>query len=202
MPASVDGLSSLFSSPGPMLAKGSPSAGFGDELCGSMIDKGEEFQELGCSFRYSRMSRAAAASYVDVEVEDEPISINGVYGGVGAYGVNMDELTFDLEDSFVKSDVEPYVKELLAGAQLRHKIFCDEFVVKAFFEAEKAHRGQLRASGDPYLQHCVETAVLLALIGANSTVVAAGLLHDTLDDTFISNDYLLRTFGVGVANLV
>ncbi|KAI4381036.1 hypothetical protein MLD38_007154 [Melastoma candidum] len=144
----------------------------------------------------------AVASCVDVEVEDEPISVNGVYGGMGVYGVNVDELTFDLEDSFVESDVEPYVKELLASAQRRHKIFCDEFVIKAFFEAEKAHRGQVRASGDPYLQHCVETAVLLALIGANATVVAAGLLHDTLDDTVISNDYLLRTFGAGVADLV
>lgn len=61
---------------------------------------------------------------------------------------------------------------------------------------------QMRASGDPYLLHCVETAVLLALIGANSTVVAAGLLHDTLDDTFISHDYLFRTFGAGVTDLV
>lgn len=57
-------------------------------------------------------------------------------------------------------------------------------------------------SGDPYLQHCLETAVLLAMIGANSTVVAAGLLHDTLDDSFMSYDYILGTFGAGVADLV
>lgn len=61
---------------------------------------------------------------------------------------------------------------------------------------------QIRASGDPYLQHCVETAVLLALIGANSTVVAAGLLHDTLDDSFMSYDYICGMFGAGVADLV
>ena len=60
----------------------------------------------------------------------------------------------------------------------------------------------MRASGDPYLQHCVETAVLLASIGANSTVVAAGLLHDTLDDSFFNYDYIFRTFGAGVADLV
>ena len=60
----------------------------------------------------------------------------------------------------------------------------------------------MRASGDPYLHHCVETAVLLALIGANSTVVAAGLLHDTLDDSYVTSDYLLGTFGAGVADLV
>lgn len=60
----------------------------------------------------------------------------------------------------------------------------------------------MRANGDPYLQHCVETAMLLANIGANSTVVVAGLLHDTLDDSFMSYDYIVRTFGSGVADLV
>ena len=60
----------------------------------------------------------------------------------------------------------------------------------------------MRANGDPYLQHCVETAILLAEIGANATVVIAGILHDTLDDSFMSYDYILRTFGAGVADLV
>lgn len=61
---------------------------------------------------------------------------------------------------------------------------------------------QVRASGHPYLQHCVETAVLLATIGANATVVAAGLLHDTIDDSFVTYDYILSNFGAGVADLV
>ncbi|XP_049355986.1 probable GTP diphosphokinase RSH2, chloroplastic [Solanum verrucosum] len=114
----------------------------------------------------------------------------------------LDELTFNMEEGFLESNSEPYAKTLLLGAQARHKIFYDDFVVKAFYEAEKAHRGQVRATGDPYLQHCVETAVLLATIGANSTVVAAGLLHDTLDDTFMTYDYIFRTLGAGVADLV
>ncbi|MBA0724382.1 hypothetical protein Golax_021073, partial [Gossypium laxum] len=118
-------------------------------------------------------------------------------------GSCVDELPFTMEDNFmVEVDSDPYAKELLLGAQMRHKIFSEDIVVKAFYEAEKAHRGQMRASGDPYLQHCVETAVLLASIGANSTVVAAGLLHDTLDDAFLSYDYIFRTFGAGVADLV
>ncbi|KAK0594863.1 hypothetical protein LWI29_001342 [Acer saccharum] len=121
---------------------------------------------------------------------------------VEEHGGLVDELTFSMEGSFVEGDLESYAKELLVSAQLRHKIFCEDFVIKAFYDAEKAHRGQMRASGDPYLQHCVETAVLLAMIGANSTVVAAGLLHDTLDDSFLSYDYIFKTFGAGVADLV
>lgn len=61
---------------------------------------------------------------------------------------------------------------------------------------------KMRASGDPYLQHCVETAVLLALIGVDSTVVAAGLLHDTLDDSKMTYDDICRNFGSSVADLV
>lgn len=60
----------------------------------------------------------------------------------------------------------------------------------------------MRASGDPYLQHCVETAVMLAMIGANATVVAAGLLHDTIDDCSVSYEHIYRIFGAGVADLV
>ncbi|KAI3763396.1 hypothetical protein L1987_53853 [Smallanthus sonchifolius] len=114
-----------------------------------------------------------------------------------------EELTFMMDDPTLKeSGPELFAKNLLLDAQSKHTIFNDSLVIKAFYEAEKAHRGQMRASGDPYLQHCLETAILLATIGANATVVAAGLLHDTLDDSFISYDYVLQTFGAGVAHLV
>ncbi|KAL7260606.1 hypothetical protein ACSBR1_006298 [Camellia fascicularis] len=56
----------------------------------------------------------------------------------------------------------------------------------------------MRASGDPYLQHCVETAVLLAVVGANLTVVAAGLLRDTLDDSSMSYDCIFHTLELGL----
>ncbi|KAG2305659.1 hypothetical protein Bca52824_025407 [Brassica carinata] len=116
---------------------------------------------------------------------------------------SSDELTtFPMDDGCGVDTKQPYARDLLRRAQLRHKIFEDESVIKAFYEAEIAHRGQMRASGDPYLQHCVETAMLLANIGANSTVVVAGLLHDTMDDSFMSYDYILRNFGEGVADLV
>jgi hypothetical protein len=40
-------------------------------------------------------------------------------------------------------EIDPYAKKLLMSAQLRHKIFCDEFVIKAFCEAKKAQSGQV-----------------------------------------------------------
>ncbi|XP_076926769.1 putative GTP diphosphokinase RSH2, chloroplastic [Bidens hawaiensis] len=115
-------------------------------------------------------------------------------------GFNLaEELTFVMDDSGLK---EPNSEHMLFAAQLKHNIFNDELVVKAFYEAARAHKGQMRASGDPYLQHCVETACLLATIGADATVVSAGLLHDTLDDSFMNYEYILQTFGRRVADLV
>ncbi|KAJ1291837.1 hypothetical protein BS78_02G347600 [Paspalum vaginatum] len=91
---------------------------------------------------------------------------------------------------------------LLAGAQSRYAIFRDGLVRRAFSAAEAAHRGQVRASGDPYLHHCVETAVLLAELGAGPAVVAAGLLHDTVDDAGLDYGFISKQFGAGVADLV
>ncbi|KAL6501359.1 hypothetical protein OROHE_025006 [Orobanche hederae] len=53
-----------------------------------------------------------------------------------------DDLTFNMEDNFVELDMPSYAKDLLYDAQSRHPIFRDDFVIKAFDEAEKAHRGQ------------------------------------------------------------
>ncbi|CAL5071814.1 unnamed protein product [Urochloa decumbens] len=91
---------------------------------------------------------------------------------------------------------------MLAGALSRYAIFRDDLVRRAFFAAEAAHRGQVRASGDPYLEHCVETAALLAELGAGPAVVAAGLLHDTVDDAGLDYGFISEQFGAGVADLV
>lgn len=55
----------------------------------------------------------------------------------------VDELTFNMDVGFLECNSKPYAKDLLLSAQSQHKIFCEEFVVKAFYEAEKAHRGQV-----------------------------------------------------------
>ncbi|GKV09828.1 hypothetical protein SLEP1_g21267 [Rubroshorea leprosula] len=168
----------------------SPPMRIAREKCGDVNFQGS-FRG-GASGLFNGFVRNALGSCVDYGSPSFEVDNVGI----------VDELTFNMDDSVAELNLEPYAKDLLSSAQLRHKIFSDDFVVKAFHEAEKAHRGQMRASGDPYLQHCVETAVLLASIGANSTVVAAGLLHDTLDDSFLSYNNIFSTFGAGVADLV
>nr|CAB3454938.1 unnamed protein product [Digitaria exilis] len=91
---------------------------------------------------------------------------------------------------------------ILAGALSRYAISRDDLVRRAFAVAKAAHRGQVRANGDPYLKHCVETAALLAELGAGPAVVAAGLLHDTVDDAGLDYCFISDQFGAGVADLV
>lgn len=116
--------------------------------------------------------------------------------------VSDEEFTFNLEGNFLTDTQQPYADELLRDAQSQHQIFKEDFVMKAFYQAEKAHRGQVRASGDPYLRHCLETSILLATIGSSEVVVVAGLLHDTLDDTYMDYGQLFDSFGNEVADLV
>ncbi|KAG8388423.1 hypothetical protein BUALT_Bualt02G0124300 [Buddleja alternifolia] len=156
----------------------------------------------GSGGMFNGFVRHALGSCVDYDSSALALDVEDFDSSSSSNALSTDELTFDMEDNFLEIDLPPYAKDLLIDAQSRHLIFEDDFVVKAFYEAEKAHRGQKRASGYPYLQHCVETAVLLAHIGANSTVVAAGLLHDTVDDSFVTYDHISRSFGPGIADLV
>jgi guanosine-3',5'-bis(diphosphate) 3'-pyrophosphohydrolase len=77
-----------------------------------------------------------------------------------------------------------------------------EMIQRAFRVADKAHAGQKRASGEPYINHCLTVASTLAGFSMPAEVVAAGLLHDTVEDTTVTTEDLRRDFGNGVANLV
>jgi GTP diphosphokinase / guanosine-3',5'-bis(diphosphate) 3'-diphosphatase len=77
-----------------------------------------------------------------------------------------------------------------------------ELIQHAYRLADKAHEGQKRASGEPYVNHCLAVAAILAEYSMPAEIIAAGLLHDTVEDTSIKVDELRRDFGEGVANLV
>ena len=68
--------------------------------------------------------------------------------------------------------------------------------------AEEAHRGQNAASGEPYVTHCVAVAHILADLSVPPEVVAAGLLHDTVEDTPVTLDDIRLDFGETIATLV
>lgn len=77
-----------------------------------------------------------------------------------------------------------------------------DLILKAYRFAETAHAGQKRASGEPYVTHCVAVAAILAEMRVPPAVVIAGLLHDTVEDTPITLSDIKREFSEEVANLV
>jgi guanosine-3',5'-bis(diphosphate) 3'-pyrophosphohydrolase len=77
-----------------------------------------------------------------------------------------------------------------------------ELILRAYRFAEQAHQGQKRASGEPYITHCLAVAAILAEMRVPPVVVISGLLHDTVEDTPVTLDDLRREFGEEVANFV
>ncbi len=77
----------------------------------------------------------------------------------------------------------------------------DELLDAAAFAAG-AHAGQFRRSGEPYVDHAVEVALLVADVGGSTAMVAAALLHDTVEDAGVSVETLRERFGPDVAGMV
>jgi GTP pyrophosphokinase len=73
---------------------------------------------------------------------------------------------------------------------------------RAYQFADKAHFGQMRLSGDPYVSHCLAVGNILSELQLDLTTIIAGILHDTIEDTVISKDQLIAEFGLEIANLV
>ena len=76
------------------------------------------------------------------------------------------------------------------------------FIEEAYQFAKKAHANQKRASGQPYIVHPTQVAGTLANLGLDPDTIAAGFLHDTVEDTDVTNDELKEKFGKDVAFIV
>lgn len=76
------------------------------------------------------------------------------------------------------------------------------FIEQAYEKARRAHEGQVRASGEPYITHPVAVAQILADLGIGPKTIVAALLHDTVEDTGVTVDEVSAEFGAEVAMLV
>lgn len=94
------------------------------------------------------------------------------------------------------------IEKLMESLPDLYTIADRELINRAYRMAENAHKGQNRASGEPYVNHCVAVASLLAELRIPVNVVVAGLLHDTVEDTPVTLDDIRNDFGEDVAKLV
>src|SRR3989344_9589432 len=78
----------------------------------------------------------------------------------------------------------------------------EELIIKAYKFAERAHEGQKRMSGEPYIIHPFEIAKTLVALGMDSQTIAAGILHDVLEDTNITEKELEEELGSEILFLV
>lgn len=77
-----------------------------------------------------------------------------------------------------------------------------KMILKAYKFAEELHKGQIRQSGEEYIIHPLNVAVILAEMNADADTICAGLLHDTLEDTHITKGEIEEEFNSEVAKLV
>src|SRR5579872_5350334 len=77
-----------------------------------------------------------------------------------------------------------------------------EWLRRVYDFADGAHKGQLRASGEPYIAHPLAVAEILADLEMDRATIAASLLHDVVEDTLVSNEEVAGAFGVEIATLV
>ncbi len=94
------------------------------------------------------------------------------------------------------------LEELLAVRNKPYDKKRAAFISKAYYFAQKAHKGQKRMTGEPYFVHSIETAKTLIKMGLGSNSVSAALLHDVPEDTEVTEEEVKKEFGKDVAFIV
>lgn len=88
--------------------------------------------------------------------------------------------------------------ELLPSLSKKDK----DLIIRACEFAQKAHEGQLRKSGEPYYNHVFATGVNLATLKMDADTIAAGIMHDVLEDTSVTEEEMIKEFGEHITKLV
>lgn len=94
------------------------------------------------------------------------------------------------------------IDDLLKSLPEQYTAVDRELIQRAYQFAESAHEGQKRLSGEPYITHCLAVAQILADLRVPPVIIAAGLLHDTVEDTQVSLEDIRAQFGDEIARLV
>jgi guanosine-3',5'-bis(diphosphate) 3'-pyrophosphohydrolase len=125
-------------------------------------------------------SAAAVASSPTAVEPENPIALHSVHDG--PIGKRFEGLLKTVLANRPTEDVAP--------------------IQKAWEFCVRYHEGQLRASGEPYIIHPLEVAEVLAEMKLDATAIAAGLLHDAVEDTPVTSDEIATAFGDQVAHIV
>src|SRR5690606_28746944 len=143
----------------------------------------------------ARMSENTRTSRAPEKSGQQPSSGSS---GSGGRGVRSRLVRFGARPNAGSPALEP----VLQAVRTNHPRTDLSVIERAYETAERAHRGQLRKSGDPYITHPVAVATILAELGFDGSTLAAALLHDTVEDTEYSLSQLTEEYGEEIAMLV
>ena len=100
----------------------------------------------------------------------------------------------------------PVLSDIIPGWDLSAEALPErldaDLLARAYRFSERAHAGQTRRNGDPYVTHCVEVAKVLADLQLDTVTVASGLMHDVVEDTPYTVEDVEREFGREIAQIV
>ena len=97
---------------------------------------------------------------------------------------------------------EELYRDLILRVQKYHPSDDISLIEKAYNLAYEAHKTQVRKSGEPYIIHPLCVSIILADLEMDKETIAAGLLHDVVEDTILTSEELEQQFGADVALLV
>lgn len=102
----------------------------------------------------------------------------------------------------LRKTYDPQIEDLIRDVKAYDSDADVEQLQLAYKVALEAHARQRRQSGEPYFEHCLQVARILVDLHMDSPTIVAALLHDTVEDTDISLDFLSQNFGERIARLV
>ena len=117
-----------------------------------------------------------------------------------SFGMILDDGRFEAIQEYLSPD-ELY-RDLIECVKKYHPSDDISLIEKAYNTAYEAHKDQVRKSGEPYIIHPLCVALILAELQLDKESIAAGLLHDVVEDTALTIDDLEREFGSDVALIV
>src|SRR5213596_4063442 len=94
------------------------------------------------------------------------------------------------------------LENILTTVEKHHPTDNLDLIRRAYIFSAKEHKGQVRASGEPYLTHPLEVANILAEMKMDAVTVSVGLLHDVVEDTLTTMEKIEELFGAEVVHIV
>ncbi len=94
------------------------------------------------------------------------------------------------------------IEDLMETIANSGRSYDTDIIMKAYDLANEAHGGQCRLSGEPYISHPLAVASILVDLGMDGETIISAILHDVVEDTHVSSDYIKKEFGANVALIV